>query len=108
MLHQGYGRPDFCEIRITLIAEVKDVVSGEMMPLHIPGPNVHPTLRDDLYIRILYDTIRRFEMHELDEHFYMDGVKIYDPHKHDPKITMTGKLTPDGVKLAESLFAAVV
>jgi hypothetical protein len=105
-LQQSYGRPDFSEVRITLVVNVKDVVTGEMTDLNIPGPTLYRDLSDDLLMKMLYNTLRYFEMHELEEHFYFDGIKIFDPHRNDPGVlTATGKLTPAGVEFAKSLIS---
>ena len=40
---------------------------------------------DQEAVRYLYGRIRSLEMHELDEWFLYDGVRLFDPHKKGEK-----------------------
>lgn len=98
----GIGMPGWSSIRMTLITQVKDIVSGKMISLHTSGPTIHPDFPEDMHIRLVHDTLRRLEIHELNEHFYFEGIKIYDPHKNDSVVN-----TPHIFSLAETTLQSV-
>jgi hypothetical protein len=76
---------------ITLVATapVKDACSGysfEMAPI-IPIKTIQifderyfNILDKEQFIKILYITCKRLELHELDEHFKVNGICYVDPH----------------------------
>jgi hypothetical protein len=108
---------DDSSIFIFLTVKVKDTVTGNLIDLGLPGPTLFADMDMDLHGRAIYNMLRRFELHELDEHFYMDGVKIHDPHKdesklivHVPEIFDVAETTllPEGQQLVKSLLPAVV
>lgn len=75
----------YLPIQFRIRIEVKDVQSGGTITLYMPQFTLHEPTKDEWILRMVYDSIRTFEMHELDEHFFYKGDKIYDPHKNDPQ-----------------------
>lgn len=68
--------------RIQLKARVKDVTDpmGRVMTLYAPAITVRPEFSDEWIVFLVYKAIQEFELHELDEHFFVKGVKVADPH----------------------------
>lgn len=76
-------------IRIKATAPVRDACSGynyEVAPV-IPITTVQvldfrffERMNKDDFICIIYQTCRRLEMHELDEHFKVNNICFKDPH----------------------------
>jgi len=42
-------------------------------------------LPEDEFYKFVHRAIREFEMHEVDEFFLINGVRVFDPHKDDKK-----------------------
>lgn len=77
------------EVGITLIAPVKDACSGYAYSV-APEVNIktHRTyfidyfhqMTKEQFINEIFDMCKQLELHELKEHFKVDGVCLYDPH----------------------------
>lgn len=63
---------------------VDDVCGGKLqlqLPcIHIAEPE---SFSDDRVIEFVYQALWKMERHELDEHFFVDGIKTHVPHKND-------------------------
>jgi hypothetical protein len=69
------------EFRFRPVVHVKDVVSGEMMPLNMRFITVRDETEDEFLLHLIYRSVLDLEVHEMREHFYVDGIKVHDPHK---------------------------
>lgn len=84
------------EVGLILTAPVKDACSGYAYSV---APEVHiktyqtydidyfNEMTKDQFIGEIFDMCKRLELHELKEHFKVDGVCLYDPHPEN-KLTI--------------------
>ena len=94
------SRGDFSLVNTTLIDPyrpiwfrihingIKDVLTGEPISLFMPPITIYENMKDEWILKTAYNAIRAFEIHELDEHFFYKGRKIYDPHHEETKATL--------------------
>lgn len=52
---------------------------------------------------VIFDAFRRFAEHELREGFWVDGVRVFDPHEQDGKIQGVTVLPPEVQQLVSGL-----
>ena len=70
------------------VIEVEDVQTGATIKLYMPLKQVRPEYSDEFIPELIYLSLLDFERHELDEHFFYEGVKVHDPHKNDPIVNV--------------------
>jgi hypothetical protein len=66
--------------RITALTRVRSVDGGGLISLVMEDVEVPPDISDSDIVRRAFWVLERFEQHELREHFWYEGDKVYDPH----------------------------
>ena len=60
-----------------------DVETGAKFDLYMRTVRVSEWERDDFLLEMIYHALLDLEVHEMQEHFFLDGIKIHDPYKND-------------------------
>jgi hypothetical protein len=85
-------------IKLIVKFQVKDACSGynyqispiiEIKTNQTFDPSYFERMSKEEFIKIVYMSCRRLEMHELDEHFKINNKCLYEPH---PQNTLTNKI----------------
>jgi hypothetical protein len=63
-----------------------DGANGEgTVVIQTSSMSVHPDMDDEMIVRLALRVLENLEIHECREHFYFDGIKVFDPHANEPK-----------------------
>jgi hypothetical protein len=62
---------------------IEDIETGGKIDLYMPSIAVREDLADEFLMEMIYRALLNFEMHEMQEHFFVDGFKVKDPHRHE-------------------------
>lgn len=66
------------------VFKVDSVVGrGERISLYAAPITIREEYPDDQILHLIRKSIQEFEFHEMDEHLFVDGNKLWDPHRSD-------------------------
>lgn len=88
------------KVRMTVFSrDMPKELHDRVQPIEVSMEREHrmPPYQDnrDFKLHILHHMVREAVLHELDEHFYVFGERLWDPHRNDPPpINITGTLAP--------------
>ena len=52
----------------------------------MPSIAVREDIVDEFLLELIYRALLDFEIHEMQEHFFVDGIKMKDPHRNEKSL----------------------
>jgi hypothetical protein len=71
--HLGLATLQICTI-------MKDAAADQMIENNGRCIHLCPEMSDEFIVDLIFELIKEFELHEVAEHFRLDGKRVYFPH----------------------------
>lgn len=65
---------------------IEDIETGGKINLYMPSIAVREDIVDEFLLELIYRALLDFEIHEMQEHFFVDGIKMKDPHRNEKSL----------------------
>jgi hypothetical protein len=63
------------------VRSLEDVATGGKIDAYMSSISVRDDISEEFLLEMIYRALLNFEIHEMQEHFFVDGVKVKDPHR---------------------------